>query len=81
MIIDKYLSDGLQEKYEFYNYNHAVEIITQAFPGEWKDICDTLSAFSLDISLQIRSVLSVHSDLTKRTLSSHCLQERYAELY
>lgn len=39
----------VQEKYEFYNYHHAVEIISNAFPGEWKDIMDVLSAFSIAI--------------------------------
>ena len=32
----------LLEKFEFYSYKHALEIITQAFPAEWSEIVDCL---------------------------------------
>lgn len=50
MDISKYLPDNVAGNFDFYNYNHAVEIITQAFPEEWGDIMSALSAFSLKIS-------------------------------
>lgn len=31
MYISDYIDVALLEKFEFYNYNHALEIITQAF--------------------------------------------------
>ena len=39
----------LLEKFEFYNYNHALEIITQAFSDEWDEICDCLRRLSITI--------------------------------
>lgn len=38
MDIREYIDEDLFGKYEFYNYNHAAEIITQAFPGEWVEL-------------------------------------------
>ena len=49
MDIRKYLGASLSEKYEFFNYNHAIEIISQAFSAEWQDICDALNAFALEV--------------------------------
>lgn len=40
---------NVQDKFEFYNYHHAMEIISNAFPNEWKDIMDTLSSFKITI--------------------------------
>lgn len=42
MNIDEYIPSDLSEKFEFYNYNHALEIITQAFPERWTEIVDCL---------------------------------------
>lgn len=47
MKIEDYLSVDLCEKYEFYNYNHALEIITQAFPEEWGDVEACLRSLSI----------------------------------
>lgn len=49
MGIQDYVSPELRERYEFYNYNHALEILTQAFPTEWNDIKAFLSSFSLTL--------------------------------
>lgn len=43
----KIIPDHLQDKYEFHNYHHAAEVISCAFPEEWKDIVDVLSTFSI----------------------------------
>ena len=32
------ISDELSRKYEFYNYGHALEILSDAFPQEWEEI-------------------------------------------
>ena len=37
----------IANKFEFYNYNHAVEIMSQAFPNEWNDIISALVSFKL----------------------------------
>ena len=47
MQIEEYVSPDLLEKFEFYNYNHALEIITQAFPEEWGQIVECLRKLSI----------------------------------
>ena len=42
MDLREYIAPDLLEKFEFYSYNHALEIITQAFPAEWSEIVDSL---------------------------------------
>ena len=49
MGIQDYISPELRDRYDFYNYNHALEILTQAFPGEWNDIKTFLSAFTITL--------------------------------
>ncbi len=40
--MNKYIRNELFEKFEFYNYGHALEILSEAFPQEWGDIQDCL---------------------------------------
>ena len=47
MYISDYIDVALLEKFEFYNYNHALEIITQAFPDEWNEIVDCLRKLNI----------------------------------
>ena len=42
MVLEDWIAPELLEKFEFRNYNHALEIITQAFPEEWHEIEDCL---------------------------------------
>ncbi|WP_303912735.1 BglII/BstYI family type II restriction endonuclease [Subdoligranulum variabile] len=49
MDISTYIPEDLLPKYEFHNYNHALEIITQAFPEEWNELVTCLR--KLDISV------------------------------
>lgn len=42
MNIEDYIENDLLDKFEFYNYNHALEIISQGFPNEWREIVDCL---------------------------------------
>lgn len=44
------ISVGLWHKYEFYNYNHAVEILSQAFPSEFAEILQAFDSFSITTS-------------------------------
>jgi len=48
MSIEDYIESDLLERFEFHNYNHAVEIITQSFKDEWAEI--VMSLRKLDIS-------------------------------
>lgn len=47
MGVEKYIPNDLLEKYEFHNYNHALEILTQAFPDDWNELLTCLRAFSI----------------------------------
>ena len=37
----------LHEKFEFYNYGHALEILTEAFPEEWYELVDCFDKLTL----------------------------------
>ena len=37
-----YIRPNLFEKFEFQNYGHALEILSEAFPSEWENIQDAL---------------------------------------
>ena len=50
MRLEDYVDADLLEKFEFYSYNHALEIITQAFPEEWSNIVECLR--KLDITVE-----------------------------
>ena len=41
------ISDILYSRFEFHNYNNALEILAYAYPDEWKDITDALDHFVL----------------------------------
>lgn len=47
MRLEDYIAPDLLEKFEFYSYNHALEIITQAFPDEWANIVACLRDFAI----------------------------------
>lgn len=49
MKLSECIPSNVLEKFEFYNYNHALEILTQAFPNEWNEVMDCLA--QLDISV------------------------------
>lgn len=44
------ISDMLKEKFEFYNYGHALEILSDAFSDEWREIQECLVKLSISIS-------------------------------
>ena len=49
MDIEEYISPALLDKFEFHNYNHALEIITQAFPEEWAEIVRCLTQLEITV--------------------------------
>ena len=49
MQIESYIPADILKKFEFYNYNHALEILTQAFSKEWKEILDCLRILSITV--------------------------------
>ncbi len=65
MDIESYVEEDLLEKFEFYNYNHAIEIVTQAFPEEWSDIVSCLR--SLEITTDdLRKAGGNETDIPKK---------------
>lgn len=40
-----FIRPGLEKKYEFQNYGHALEILHEAFPAEWNEMQDVLEKF------------------------------------
>lgn len=40
----------LAQKFEFYNYGHALEILSDAFPTEWEEIQDSLRKLTISIT-------------------------------
>ena len=45
--MNRYINPELQQKFEFYSYGHAIEILTEAFPEEWSDIVRCLSGLTI----------------------------------
>ena len=45
--MEKYIRDDLLDKFEFHNYGHALEILSEAFPDEWADIQTCLGGLSI----------------------------------
>lgn len=43
----KSISEDLQKKFEFANYGHALEILTEAYPQEWQEIQTCLRKLSI----------------------------------
>lgn len=44
------IPENLQRKFEFYNYGHALEILTDAFPQEWSELVECLDRLKLTIN-------------------------------
>ena len=47
--MEKYIKPLLLERFEFFNYGHALEILHDAFPIEWKELQDCLSGLRLTV--------------------------------
>ncbi len=50
MEIEKYIDNDLLYKYEFYNYGHALEILHNAFPAEWRELQECLRQLKLTVT-------------------------------
>ena len=45
----KWFPPELRTKYDFYNYNHAAEILSQSFPVEFVELIDALDHFQISV--------------------------------
>ncbi|MDL2248051.1 restriction endonuclease [Bacteroides sp. OttesenSCG-928-J23] len=43
------LPDSIEKKYEIHNYNHALEILSQAYEAEYQEVLSALEKFSITI--------------------------------
>lgn len=50
MDIEKYIDEDLLNRFEFYNYGHALEILHDAFPIEWGELQDCLRKLRLTLA-------------------------------
>lgn len=48
--VERYVDSSIRDRYEFYNYGHALEILHESFPEEWNEIQECLDRLSLTIS-------------------------------
>lgn len=48
--MNQYIRNSLLEKFEFQNYGHALEILSEAFPNEWNEIQECLDRLSISIN-------------------------------
>lgn len=49
IVLERYIRPELLDKYEFYNFGHALEILSQAFPNEWEDLQECLNKLEITI--------------------------------
>lgn len=50
MDLEKYIDRNIIDKYEFYNYGHALEILHDAFPIEWNELQECLQHLQLTLA-------------------------------
>lgn len=55
MDINACIPDTIREKFEFHNYGHALEILTQSCPEEWQDLLNCFQNLQISIDDIIKS--------------------------
>lgn len=65
MSLKKYIDEDLLTKFEFHNYGHALEILHDAFPIEWKELQECLRRLYLTLD-DIRTAGGNESPIPKK---------------
>ncbi len=65
MNIQDYVDGDLLDKFEFYNYNHALEIITQAFPERWAEVVECLRRLKITVN-DLREAAGNETNIPKK---------------
>lgn len=65
MEFENYLDTALLKRFEFRNYGHALEILHDAFPQEWKEVQECLKSLRLTLS-DIRTAGGNESPIPKK---------------
>lgn len=42
----RFIPHDIAKKYDFFNYNHAVEILANSFPAEWEELLCRFTEFT-----------------------------------
>ena len=50
MDFERYIQKSVLDKFEYYNYGHALEILHDAFPVEWEELQDCLYKLKLSVA-------------------------------
>lgn len=61
----KLIPASLRDKYEFHNFGHALEILTQAYKAEWADLTSCLAKLTISLD-DIRTAGGNESPIPKR---------------
>ena len=48
-MVDILIPEDIREKFEFYNYGHALEILTQSFPEQWAELQECFRRLQLTV--------------------------------
>ena len=43
----RFIPHDIAKKYDFFNYNHAVEILANSFPAEWEELLAALRSLHI----------------------------------
>lgn len=65
MQLEQYIDNDLLSRFEFHNYGHALEILHDAFPGEWEELQDCLRKLRLSVE-DIRTAGGNESPIPKK---------------
>lgn len=65
MSFERYIDSDIVDKFEFYNYGHALEILYNAFPLEWRELQDCLRKLQLTLG-DIRKAGGNESPIPKK---------------
>ena len=65
MDFEKYIDRDILNRFEFYNYGHALEILYNAFPLEWNELQDCLRKLQLTVE-DIRTAGGNESPIPKK---------------
>lgn len=67
MDFEKYIDRDILNRFEFYNYGHALEILYNAFPLEWNELQDCLRKLQLTVE-DIRTAGGNESPIPKKLM-------------
>lgn len=65
MDFEKYINEDILDKFEFYNYGHALEILHDAFPSEWHELQVCLCRLKLTLD-DVRTAGGNESPIPKK---------------